>query len=124
MAEASTDGKSEKSPRQSSPEKKKPKVKDKRQSRVCISQSDVIKSEKRKKSKTSLPDIDSKWHTDDLDQLAKDVGAHDYQIVSLLGVGSQGRVYLVKLINSELYFAMKVFKKIRILPNEKVGYTS
>ena len=50
----------------------------------------------------------------------KKFGPENFKIVALLGVGSQGRVYLVNLIGTELYYAMKVFKKVDILTNQKV----
>ena len=57
----------------------------------------------------------------DLDELGREIGAENYQVISLLGVGSQGRVYLVRLTSTDQYFALKVFRKDKILPNEKVG---
>ena len=54
------------------------------------------------------------------DALPHDLGPDDFQVVKLLGVGSQGKVYLVRLRNTDSYFAMKVFKKSQIIQNEKV----
>lgn len=57
---------------------------------------------------------------DDIETLGREIGAENYQVISLLGVGSQGRVYLVRLTSTDQYFALKVFRKDRVLPNEKV----
>jgi serine/threonine protein kinase len=48
------------------------------------------------------------------------VGADNFEIIKLLGVGSQGKVYLVRLKDTDKYYAMKVFKKQQIIQNEKV----
>lgn len=62
-----------------------------------------------------------KTFEDDVDQLGREIKAENYQVISLLGVGSQGRVYLVRLTSTDQYFALKVFKKDKVLPNEKVS---
>lgn len=54
-----------------------------------------------------------------LETVKKEIGPQDYQIISLLGVGSQGRVYLVRLNNTNQLFAMKVFSKDRVCSNTK-----
>ena len=62
----------------------------------------------------------SKAAEESLDDLGREIGAENYQVISLLGVGSQGRVYLVRLTSTDQYFALKVFRKDKVLPNEKV----
>lgn len=80
-------------------------------------------NEHKKRHKRSLKKLENgsipKLPDEDPVQLAKEVNEKDYQIISLLGVGSQGRVYLVRLTDTDQYFAMKVFRKDRILPNAK-----
>lgn len=75
---------------------------------------------KKKKKKNK-----SKKHKDKsleslLETVKKEIGPQDYQIISLLGVGSQGRVYLVRLNSTNQLFAMKVFSKDRVCSNTKV----
>ena len=48
------------------------------------------------------------------------IGADNFEIIKLLGVGSQGKVYLVRLKDTDRFYAMKVFKKQQIIQNEKV----
>ena|SRR3990167_767337 len=55
-----------------------------------------------------------------LDEIIKEIGTQNYKIISLLGVGSQGRVYLVRFNGTENLYAMKVFKKDRVCSNPKV----
>ena len=54
------------------------------------------------------------------EELGKEIGTHNYKVVALLGVGSQGRVYLVRLENTGKLYAMKVFLKEEIIDNPKV----
>ena len=56
----------------------------------------------------------------DTNKLNEEIGTESFKIVSLLGVGSQGRVYLVQLNDTKNFYAMKVFKKEKIINNEKV----
>ena len=59
---------------------------------------------------------------EDIEELGREISAENYQVISLLGVGSQGRVYLVRLTSTDQYFALKVFRKDKVLPNEKVCF--
>lgn len=54
------------------------------------------------------------------EEIGKEIGPHNYQIVALLGVGAQGRVYLVRLIDTGELYAMKVVLKEQIIDNDKV----
>lgn len=56
------------------------------------------------------------------EEIGKEIGPHNYEIVALLGVGAQGRVYLVRLVDTKELFAMKVILKEQIIDNDKVGY--
>ena len=95
------------------------------------------KASRRKREKKNEKEEDSEAHNskleklasgvaivrpdeEDIDQLGREISAENYQVISLLGVGSQGRVYLVRLTSTDQYFALKVFRKDKVLPNEKV----
>jgi hypothetical protein len=52
--------------------------------------------------------------------LHENLGSESFQIIKLLGVGSQGKVYLVQLKDTNELYAMKVFKKEDVVANEKV----
>ena len=54
------------------------------------------------------------------EEIGKEIGVHNYEILSLLGVGAQGRVYLVRLTDTGQLYAMKVFLKEAIIDNAKV----
>ena len=53
-------------------------------------------------------------------QFSRDGGTREYHVETILGVGSQGRVYLVRSTKTNQYYAMKVFRKDKVLPNPKV----
>jgi len=55
----------------------------------------------------------------DLQEIVGELGPNTYRVLALLGVGSQGRVYLVQLKDTEELFAMKVFRKDKIICNTK-----
>lgn len=96
--------------------------------------SGIVKSprkKKKKESKNETPETENfidkivnsspqKSFEDDIDQLGREISTENYQVISLLGVGSQGRVYLVRLTSTDQYFALKVFRKDKVLPNDKV----
>ena len=71
--------------------------------------------EGKKSSKLSKSEIDEEASNLDIE-----IGPESFKVISLLGVGSQGRVYLVQLNGTKNYYAMKVFKKDKIINNEKV----
>lgn len=79
------------------------------------------KSKKEKKSeKKKNIKLDSIQHASDIEKEEIKLGPENFKIIALLGVGSQGRVYLVELVGTNSYYAMKVFKKTEILSNHKV----
>src|SRR3990167_6392232 len=81
------------------------------------SERDLLRSQKHVNSKKSSKQKELKLN--EL-KIFDEISLKNYQNVCLLGVGSQGRVYLVRVLHSDHYYAMKVFEKFKILPNEKV----
>ena len=80
------------------------------------SEKDLLRSQKHANSKSSTRKTEKVNEIKIFDEIS----LRNYQNVCLLGVGSQGRVYLVRVLHSDQYYAMKVFEKFKLLPNEKV----
>lgn len=51
------------------------------------------------------------------------IGKHDFQMLSVIGKGSYGKVLLVKKKDSGELFALKVLKKSEILRRNQVEHT-
>ena len=90
---------------------------------VLIRKEKSKKVKKKDKKRVRTIHVDNAYRrSEELESLeVEKFGPEDFKIVSLLGVGSQGRVYLVELVGTNIYYAMKVFKKDQILQNEKVN---
>jgi protein-serine/threonine kinase len=56
----------------------------------------------------------------EIKQTFKKKGPSDFERVALLGRGDVGRVYLVKMKESDTLFAMKVLKKADMIQRNKV----
>jgi serine/threonine protein kinase len=78
-------------------------------------ENDAQVSAKRARAHT-IPDLAD----ESLKKISASVNATNFEVLSLLGVGSQGRVYLVRLKDTQELYAMKVFKIERIVPYAKV----
>lgn len=80
---------------------------------------DKSKSNKKKEKKqqpiTTLSEIRRVFHK---------IGPGDFQKIRMIGRGSVGRVYLVKLKNTDRYFAMKVLNQKDMIEKNKVYIVS
>lgn len=83
-----------------------------------IEAKEIIVETKLTKLKAKLKNINE--FNQNYEEIGKEIGTHNYKIVALLGTGAQGRVYLVRLMETGDLYAMKVFQKEIIIENDKV----
>jgi len=60
---------------------------------------------------SQMDDMEDDDHTENLMAPGKKISINDFQLISVIGRGSFGKVYLVRKKDSGLPFAMKILKK-------------